>query len=69
MGRKQCFPVSSPVANIVKKFEQMFPGSSDFQKHDLETMFLVCSPSGIMARKQSFLVCPPSENLPGNNVF
>ena len=31
----------------------------------LQKCFLVCPPSGNMARKQCFLVCPPSGNMAG----
>jgi hypothetical protein len=47
----------------------MFPGLSTFRKHDYETRFPVCSPSGNIARKQCFPVSPLQENMAKKQCF
>ena len=47
----------------------MFPGLSTFRKMARKQCFLVCPPSGNMARKQCFPVGPPSGKWLGNNVY
>ena len=43
--------------------------SAKFKKIFTGKCFLVCPPSGNMARKQCFLVCPPSGNMARKQCF
>ena len=48
----------------------MFHGLSTFRKHGYRKQcFLVCPPSGNMARKQCFPVCPPVGNMARKQCF
>jgi hypothetical protein len=57
------------VLSTFEKHGTMFPGLLTFEKMARKQCFLVFPPSGNMARKQYFLVCPSSRNMAiGNNI-